>query len=278
MSSDGGFGGVGLSAMQMHAQMALQKSSERAPERHENALEAARKFESYLAQVMLREMRKTVPEGGIFSGPSMDTFMDMFDQTLADRIAEGGRLGLAEQLAGAISGDREGDGRLDLLAHSRGGIGRTIPLATGEHHHDHPEMPSHHLQRKIGWWPVQGDVSSSFGHRSDPFTGEHRHHAGMDIAAAEGTPIRAVESGEVIWAGRRGGYGNTVMVRHKDGTTGLYAHCRDLTVVAGARVRAGQSIATVGETGRATGPHLHFELRTESGAVDPQDAYSFGRQ
>lgn len=277
MSSDGGFGGIGLSGLNFQAQMALQKNSERAPEGHENAVEAARKFESYLAQVMLREMRKTIPDGGIFSSPSMDTFMDMFDQAVADSIAESGRLGLATQLASAIAPDETANGMPSLVPPTRGGLGRTIPLGIGDHGHAHPEMPGH-TERRAGWWPVQGAVSSEFGLRSDPFTGQHRHHAGMDIAAAEGTPIRAVESGEVILAGRRKGYGNVVMVRHQDGTTGLYAHCRDINVAAGSRVEAGQSIATVGETGRATGPHLHFELRTEHGAVDPQEVYRWGRR
>lgn len=277
MSSDGGFGGIGLSGLNFQAQMALQKNSERAPEGHENAVEAARKFESYLAQVMLREMRKTIPDGGIFSGPSMDTFMDMFDQAVADSIAESGRLGLASQLASAIAPDEAGHGAHQLMPPTRGGLGRTIPSGIGEHAHVHPEMPAHREQ-KVGWWPVKGAISSDFGLRSDPFTGQHRHHAGMDIAAAEGTPIRAVEAGEVILAGRRKGYGNVVMVRHEDGTTGLYAHCRDINVAAGARVDAGESIATVGETGRATGPHLHFELRTDHGPVDPQEVYRWGRR
>jgi murein DD-endopeptidase MepM/ murein hydrolase activator NlpD len=275
MSSDGGFGGIGMTGMNFQAQTALQQSSERTPEKSDNAFEAAQKFESYLAQLMLREMRKTVPEGGVFSGPSMDTFIDMFDQTVADRIAEGGRLGLAAQIAGAIAPGGEAGMTAGGLPPIPGVTGRTIPFATAGH--AHPEAPGAHVQ-KLGWWPVKGAISSDFGHRTDPFTGEDRHHAGMDIAAAEGTPIRAVESGEVVLAGRRKGYGNVVMVRHDDGTTGLYAHCRDVGVAAGTRISAGQSIATVGSTGRATGPHLHFELRTAEGAVDPQTIYDWARR
>jgi murein DD-endopeptidase MepM/ murein hydrolase activator NlpD len=97
----------------------------------------------------------------------------------------------------------------------------------------------------------------------------------MDIAAPTGTPIMAVEGGEVMLAGHRKGYGNVVMVRHDDGTTGLYAHCHELGVRKGDRVHAGESIATVGATGRATGPHLHFELRADGTAVNPEAVYQW---
>lgn len=275
--------GLGLAGVDFQAQLATMHTATEGrahePQPHDNAVEAARKFEAYLAQTMLREMRKTVPDGGIFSGPTMETFVDMFDEAVAERIAEGGRLGLAHQLAGAIDpGQRDRGMGLPGLPPVSGLVGRTVPLrhGSGAAHGSHglPEtgVPG---GDKAGVWPVEGAISSRFGTRSDPFTGEHRHHAGLDIAAPAGTPIRAVESGEVILAGRRKGYGNVVMVRHDDGTTGLYAHCRDLSVRSGARIRAGQAIATVGESGRATGPHLHFELRAEKGAVDPDSVYDW---
>jgi len=274
MSDGSGIGGLGMSAIDMQTQMAMSQGPQLDERTDGNAIEAARKFESYLAQVMLREMRKTVPEGGIFSGPPMDTFIDMFDKTVADRIAEGGRLGLANQLAQSLGGQAStGAPGFPGLPPVSGLPARTIPLH-GADHHGHPELPGVH-DAKAGIWPVEGRVSSTFGRRSDPFTGEHRHHAGLDIAAPAGTPIRAVESGEVILAGKRRGYGNVVMVRHDDGTTGLYAHCKGLDVRTGARIQAGQRIATVGSTGRATGPHLHFELRADGSAVDPQSIYNW---
>jgi len=268
MSGDG----MLTNGLQFQAQMARQKAAEPNAQKGSNPVEAARKFEAYLAQTMLREMRKTIPDGGFFSGPAMDTFVDMFDQAVGERIAEGGRLGLAHQLTQALGGDIASGALPGLpgLPPVHGGRGRLLPLGLPEF--SGPEMPEHGGVKR-GQWPVAGAVSSHFGGRSDPFTGEHRHHAGLDIAAPSGTPITAVESGEVIVAGRRKGYGNVVMVRHDDGTTGLYAHCRDLGVEMGARVEAGQSIATVGSTGRATGPHLHFELRADGKAVDPEAFY-----
>jgi murein DD-endopeptidase MepM/ murein hydrolase activator NlpD len=275
MATDGGgFTGIGVAVRDIQSRLTASRGQDLEPRSSDNAMEAAQKFEAYLAQVMLREMRKTLPEGGIFSGPPMDSFVDMFDQAVADRIAEGGRLGLADQLARSF-----GDGVADLGGALSGlppvevaRRGRNIPLHPFQH--QGPEQPQREQLRR-GVWPVAGAVSSSFGHRADPFNGKLRHHAGLDIAAPTGTPIRAVEGGEVVLSGQRRGYGNVVMVRHDDGTTGLYAHCRDLHVSKGARVQAGQDIATVGSTGRATGPHLHFELRTESGAVDPQALYEW---
>ena len=257
--------------LQLHL-IAMHQAAEPTARKDSNPVEAARKFEAYLAQTMLREMRKTVPEGGLFSGPAMDTFVDMFDQAVGERIAEGGRLGLAHQLTRAMGQDAAPGGAIPGLPPLSGGRGRLLPLGLPEV--GHPEMPHSHGVKR-GSWPVAGAVSSHFGGRSDPFTGEHRHHSGLDIAAPSGTPIRAVEGGEVIVAGRRKGYGNVVMVRHDDGTTGLYAHCRDLGVTTGDRVQAGESIATVGSTGRATGPHLHFELRADGKAVDPEAVYKW---
>lgn len=117
--------------------------------------------------------------------------------------------------------------------------------------------------------PVQGHVSSMFGTRRDPITGGHRFHKGVDIAAPKGSPIGAFSSGKVIFAGRQGGYGNTVVIEHADGRQTRYAHAERLMVQSGDYVRTGQTIATVGSTGRSTGPHLHFEVSQNGRQIDP---------
>lgn len=117
--------------------------------------------------------------------------------------------------------------------------------------------------------PLEGEVTSEFGWRKDPFTGRRAWHGGMDIAAPEGTPIRATRDGIVSFAGRKGGYGNLVVVDHGGGVSSYYGHNKANNVAEGQAVRAGQVIAQVGQTGRATGPHLHFEVRVDGGAVDP---------
>lgn len=115
-------------------------------------------------------------------------------------------------------------------------------------------------------------VTSGFGARVDPLDGSRSFHQGIDVAAREGTPILAAAGGVVVQAGPRGGYGNTVEVAHADGTTTLYAHASDLSVTVGQRVDAGQILGAVGHTGRSTGDHLHFELRSHGRAVDPRRA------
>lgn len=109
--------------------------------------------------------------------------------------------------------------------------------------------------------PVDGSVTSSIGWRQDPFSAEIKYHQGTDIAAPEGTPIKAVESGRVIESGPRGSYGNTVVIQTDDGRKMLYAHNNRNYVRVGDRVARGDAIAEVGSTGRATGPHVHFEVK-----------------
>lgn len=116
---------------------------------------------------------------------------------------------------------------------------------------------------------VTDQITSGFGRRVHPITGDDRFHTGIDLRAAEGAPIRAAAGGVVRDAGRRGGYGKTVEIDHGDGTSTLYAHASQLLVEKGQRVEAGQPLALVGQTGQATGPHLHFELRRHDHPVNP---------
>jgi murein DD-endopeptidase MepM/ murein hydrolase activator NlpD len=116
---------------------------------------------------------------------------------------------------------------------------------------------------------VAGPVTSRFGARLDPLTGGRASHPGIDLAARAGTPIRAPAGGLVLSAGPRGGYGNAVEIDHGDGLVTLYGHAADLFVSPGDFVEPGQAIATVGSTGRSTGPHLHFEVRQGGRPVDP---------
>ena len=107
--------------------------------------------------------------------------------------------------------------------------------------------------------PVQGRISSLVGLRHDPINGTLREHHGIDIAVAEGTAVRPVAPGRVIFSGLRGGYGNLVIVDHGDGTITLYAHNSVNLVAEGDAVNGTSPIALSGSTGRSTGPHLHFE-------------------
>ncbi|HRP68499.1 MAG TPA: M23 family metallopeptidase, partial [Turneriella sp.] len=111
--------------------------------------------------------------------------------------------------------------------------------------------------------PVPGRQTSAFGVRSDPFTDKKRFHRGIDLACPIGTKVVASAEGEIIFAGKKGGYGNAVLIRHRNGYITLYGHLSKFAVKKGARVKQGQKIAYSGMTGRATGPHVHFEVRRE---------------
>jgi murein DD-endopeptidase MepM/ murein hydrolase activator NlpD len=114
-------------------------------------------------------------------------------------------------------------------------------------------------------WPARGRIVAGFGRRPN---GEQND--GINIALPEGTPIKAAESGTVIYAGNElTGFGNLVLVRHADGWVTAYAHAKEITVARGAEVRRGQVIGTVGATGAVNQPQLHFELRKGSTPVDP---------
>jgi len=121
----------------------------------------------------------------------------------------------------------------------------------------------------FGSLPVRGRITSPFGWRIHPISGRRRMHTGVDIAAPIGTPIAAAGGGEIIWAGRRGGYGNAVMIDHGRGITTLYGHMSAINVRRGQVVRRGQCIGWVGSTGYSTGPHCHFEKRINGRPVNP---------
>jgi murein DD-endopeptidase MepM/ murein hydrolase activator NlpD len=114
-----------------------------------------------------------------------------------------------------------------------------------------------------------GYISSQFGSRIDPFTGRTAYHKGIDFAGRAGAEVVAVASGVVIWSGPRFGYGELVEINHGNGYVTRYAHNADNLVAVGDTVRRGQVIARMGDTGRATGPNLHFEVLLNDKAVDP---------
>ncbi|NTX14608.1 M23 family metallopeptidase [Myxococcus sp. CA051A] len=114
-------------------------------------------------------------------------------------------------------------------------------------------------------WPLRGVLYGRFGKKG------REPHDGIDLAAPAGTPVKTAQEGTVLYAGEQRGYGNIVIVEHANRLITLYAHNRDLRVRTGQKVRREQVIATVGESGKTSGPHLHFELRLDGKPVDPLD-------
>ena len=120
---------------------------------------------------------------------------------------------------------------------------------------------------KLSVLPVNGMITSRYGESSSR---RSSRHTGLDIASSSGTPIKAVTAGTVIFASSSGSYGNLVKIDHGNGVETWYGHCNTISTKVGAKVNAGDVIATVGSTGNSTGPHLHFEIRINNLAVNPQ--------
>jgi murein DD-endopeptidase MepM/ murein hydrolase activator NlpD len=125
--------------------------------------------------------------------------------------------------------------------------------------------------------PIAGWLSSTFGYRRNPYDGSYKLHAGVDIAAEPGTPVRAPADGMVIFSGYREGYGKVIVIDHGYGIRTLFGHNSSVCVGSGAKVKRGETISQVGNTGRSTGPHLHYEIRKNGVPVNPTTFFAKSR-
>jgi murein DD-endopeptidase MepM/ murein hydrolase activator NlpD len=119
-------------------------------------------------------------------------------------------------------------------------------------------------------WPLQGPIASHFGSRPDPYTGDAEMHLGLDIIGNYGSAVKAPADGEVVYADRKSDYGNLIILDHGNGLTTRYGHLNRFNVHVGQLIKKGEVIASVGMTGRATAPHLHYEVRQYDRPVNPQ--------
>jgi murein DD-endopeptidase MepM/ murein hydrolase activator NlpD len=231
------------------------------------ALEVARMFESTLLAQLLRQMRTPVAgdaEDQILGagGPLGDTL----DVELAQALSRAGGFGLSDAIRGALErelGSRAGDVSLRPERTAVTEVeSRALPSSSGAPRDGDQAQPGVPL-------PLENGISSAFGWRTDPLTKELRFHQGVDLAADHGDRVHAVAPGRVVAAGRQGGYGLTVLVEHPNGLTTRYAHLSRIETAEGAEVTAGQSVGTAGQSGRATGPHLHFEVSQAGRPIDP---------
>ena len=119
--------------------------------------------------------------------------------------------------------------------------------------------------------PTKGWATSGFGYRTSPFTGNREFHRGLDIAGRSGTPIRVPSDGKVVYVGRKRALGNTVVVRHGYSIETIYGHLSEILVKSGQKVERGETIASMGSTGRSTGPHLHYQVEVRKKPVNPRN-------
>lgn len=235
--------------------------------RREELRRAAEEFESLFVAYLLKVMRETLDEAGSSeaAGFGKAIYTEIFDQEVSRMVARRGALGIADVIMRGMPEETpKSDGR------SPSAPGPTVTPTPSPGDVKPSEIPDTLM-------PVQSPVSSGFGFRQDPFTREMKFHKGLDLAAPEGTAVQAVSDGEVAFAGHRPGYGNLVVLRHSGGLETRYAHLGRISVRTGDSIRSDQPLGEVGASGRATGPHLHFEVVRWGVNVDPRQALAEAR-
>lgn len=238
--------------------------------------ELAHEFEAMFLAQMLRQMRQSMAlAGGDEEGDGFGkaAFTDTFDTELARHLSASGGLGIADVIIDAYerqsgaSGSAGPTGALGPL----GAAGASVSVGTSAVSPAPVAPPAD--AGDLSQPPVElGPISSAFGWRRDPLTGQGRFHKGVDVKAAYGQAVPSVAGGTVVSAGSQGGYGLTVVVEHDSGIRTRYAHLSELAVRQGDVVARGQDLGRVGSTGRSTGPHLHFEVLEEGRPVNPATA------
>jgi murein DD-endopeptidase MepM/ murein hydrolase activator NlpD len=248
----------------------------------------AQEFESMLLTQVLRDMRKSGAWEDEESGDTLgaETMYDTLDVELAGHLAHVQGFGLSKQLLEAFDRLNGGGGpKPEASGLSEVEASGVRPLAPASRTPEPVELkpePSSVKPHVIAPGPeasglrpdvspVEGKVTSSFGWRHDPFTGQSKFHRGVDLKAVYGQDVRAAGDGRVVFSGTQGGYGTTVLVEHQDGTRTRYAHLSAALVSAGDTVGAGQAVGQAGHSGRATGTHVHFEVIAPNGQpLDPR--------
>jgi murein DD-endopeptidase MepM/ murein hydrolase activator NlpD len=245
----------------------VSKSEANPGSERDRLMRVAQEFESMLMLQMLKEMRKAgswedeeQSEGGF----GAQTMFETIDVELAGHLTKAQGLGLGKQLMdafqrmqpeGKVGGSKEQD---PPYASPSSDVGRVLPFGPGDAIGGSPKQdPPYEIPGT--------EITSKFGWRADPFHGAATFHRGIDIRAAYGQDVPSAGAGRVVSAGTQGGYGQTVVVEHADGLRTRYAHLSTTLVAPGDDIRAGQAVGRAGNSGRATGTHLHFEVMTASG-------------
>jgi murein DD-endopeptidase MepM/ murein hydrolase activator NlpD len=230
----------------------------------------AQQFEAMLVTQMLREMRKSMldDESDASDGFGTDALMDTGNIELGQALSRAGGVGLTDALLAAF------ENQVAPASHGSAepaGLADKLPLANRSSAALLPDTAPAAGSAGFALEDITAaaPVSSQFGWRQDPLTGIQRFHKGVDIAVAYGHDVKAAAKGTVAFAGVQNGYGETVVIDHPDGRQTRYAHLSEPLVHAGDAVAEGQIVGKSGNSGRSTGPHLHFEVLVHGHPVDP---------
>lgn len=202
----------------------------------------AKEFEALFLAQMLKIMRESVGSSGLLEeAPGKDIYRELMDHELARSLAARGGLGLAKLFLQGVQQRQAKEGAPPEISSAA-----SVPRSTSSYR-----------------------VSSELGWRRDPITAETRFHRGVDLAAPAGTQVLSRTEGKVVFSGRQGSYGNTVVIENQEGVRTRYAHLQEVAVRTGEEVSRKQVIGKVGSTGRATGPHLHLEMEKDGRLLHP---------
>jgi len=237
--------------------------------------EATESFEAIFIKDLLTVMRKATSEGGLFnSGNSGKIYSSMIDTELSKNLAKGRGLGLGQMLLRQLEKDGVTDGpkgMKPLKAEQVPDKGVGLPELKGV------KVLSGGAGKVLKYeLPVEGVVSSNFGMRTHPIKQSKEFHNGMDISTYEGAPVYPAADGEVSYVGKSDSYGNFVEVKHDDGIVSRYAHLHSHLVKEGDTVKTSRPFAFVGNSGRSTAAHLHFELLRDGKALNPDSLLGGG--
>jgi murein DD-endopeptidase MepM/ murein hydrolase activator NlpD len=235
------------------------------PDQRQHIARLAQEFESLLMTQMLREMRRSMLEDDSQErGLGLGAMTDTLDIALGQALSRVGGFGLSAALGTALGRSVTHAAAKDSSTAASDGV--VVPSSPGHAviTDEEAARPSETDLKLPG-----GTITSGFGWRRDPFNGAIKFHKGIDVAQPYGQDVRAAASGQVVASGDQGSYGTTVVVDHGGGQRTRYAHLSALSVQVGEHVESGQVIGKVGDTGRTTGPHLHFEVLDNGRVVDP---------
>ena len=219
----------------------------------------AKEMEAVFTYEMIKVMRET-SDLSTEDDLGKNTYMNLFDQELSKLFAERG-IGLQDMLQKGMQN----------IADKKNASDPKLPDVRDKQPVEKDQEQSRVDDIKT-LLPDQGGnrISSGYGWRHDPFTGELKFHHGLDIAASEGTDIHPIRKGTVLFSGEQKGYGNVVIIDHGNGFVSKYAHNLTNLVQQGQEVDISSVIAQVGNTGRSTGPHMHFEVLYRGEQIDPE--------